>query len=191
MLQSFLKTTSWILTCVFVLFLFACRQKSAVNTKKNEPTHTVKIQFTQTESYCGGARPSEEMLENLAIPKAALGKPFFIKSGNQNDPDNTEFVFVGESNGEGFAEFKLSKGEYCLVFDEKKDRNYVNDLQARYSKSTEHYSALDQSCIETWLTQPDLFIEVKDSALLLGVNIHKVCSWQTIPCVDYRGPLPP
>lgn len=191
MTQSVLNKIYFSLKLVFVLFLSACRQKSTVEKGKSETTFPIKIQFSQTESYCGGARPSEEMLQDFSTPKPAAGKSFYIKKGKRNDVENTEFVFVGKSNEVGLAEFNLAAGDYCLVFEEKKDRSYADQCITSYSEPTSNYSAMDVACLNDWLSQPDFVIEVKDSAVFCVVTSHKVCFWQAIPCVEYRGPLPP
>ena len=44
----------------------------------------IKGKVTQTWSYCGGAAPTEEILEQCARPQPYNGKVFFLRKGKVN-----------------------------------------------------------------------------------------------------------
>ncbi len=181
-----------------IIFVSACLvfMGSCAGTKQNasgqaEKTYPIKIQLTQTSSYCGGAQPPAELLKELDNPRPVADKIIYVRSGEKNDPDDSHFEYTGKSNSEGIVEFNLPRGIYCLVFEEKKDRGYQDNLISLYSKATTNYTAIDQACLKNWMKEPEAVIQVVDAAILSTVNIHHPCSWNAIPCIEYRGPLPP
>lgn len=60
----------FIACCCFLLL-------SAEKCHQNE-SNRVEIQLTQTESYCGGAEPPEELLTELKTPRTYNGKPVYV-----------------------------------------------------------------------------------------------------------------
>jgi hypothetical protein len=179
--------------CVFALLLFGgCREKkfAGVDTTKN--SSVVAIQLTTTRSYCGGARPPQEMLDELASPQPLAGKFVFIRKGTINNPLDEALVAQGTTDAMGRFEFSVQPGDYYLVFEEKKDNQYSGDLLLKYKTATSNYSAIDSLCVSEWMKQPDLLMQVAaNSKNNFSLNLHVPCSWDIIPCIEYRGPLPP
>lgn len=183
------KPTCWILLFSFLgsaIFL-TCSSKS--NTGKSKLP--VTIHLTQTSSYCGGAAPPEELLQALATPQILPGEKFYIRSGNKNNPDATPLA-EAVSNQNGDATFQLSAGEYYIVFENKLDRSTFEEYKLRYGKSTDYYDAIDLKCLEDWLVKPELVFLVSDTgANQFTLNVHKPCSWNSVPCAQFTGSLPP
>jgi hypothetical protein len=48
-----------------------CGSNQSVSKGKG-PTTEVQVQITKTASYCGGARPSDEVVKDLETPKPAV-----------------------------------------------------------------------------------------------------------------------
>ena len=44
----------------------------------------VSILVTSTQSYCGGARPTDEMMQELNTPKPLPEKKLYIRKGKEN-----------------------------------------------------------------------------------------------------------
>ncbi len=175
----------------WMVFVFSCTGTKQNTAEQAEKSYSVKIQLTQTSSYCGGAQPPAELLKELDNPRPVADKVVYVRSGEKNNPDDSHFVFTSKSNSEGMVEFTLPRGIYCVIFEEKKDRTYHDNLISLYSKATTNYTAIDQACLKNWMKEPELVIQVVDAAVLSTLNIHQPCSWNAIPCIEYRGPLPP
>ena len=66
----------------------------------------------QTSSYCGGAAPPPELLQELATPKPLANKTLYIKNGTANS-NSPSLPFTSDS--EGRFTLALSAGAYCIV----------------------------------------------------------------------------
>jgi hypothetical protein len=107
----------------------------------------VIISVTQTHSYCGGAKPPDELLQELATPRPLSGITFYIKNSDTNDYKPAIEVI---SNDSGIVYVLLKPGKYCLINDLKKDKNYYNELLKRYQKETQYYSPVNKECLDKW-----------------------------------------
>lgn len=173
---------------LLLLLLNACKEQGISSSSKEV---SIVIRTTATSSYCGGARPPEELLQELQSPKGLSNKQVIIRRGNFNDP-NAEIVFDGSSDQEGSLKLLLAPGDYCLVSAEKRDRQYFDTLLKRFSAETESYSVIDKICLEKWLREPDLTFTVEPNQQKdYSVNFHQPCEWNSVPCVNYKGPYPP
>jgi hypothetical protein len=62
------------------LSVFICLIHFALlGQKQNMKEYTVSGKVTQSSAYCGGMRPSEEMLNELTKSKPYTGKIFYVK----------------------------------------------------------------------------------------------------------------
>lgn len=181
-----LKNSLKILTAFF-LFTSCIAVKS---TGKGDEKVKVSGTVTQTFSYCGGARPSNEMLAKLAEPKPFANKKLFIKKGKTNDINSVAVVEVVADSAGNFS-VSLPSGDYCIV-DEFKSKSNFNEILKKYEKETTNYSAVDPECLKNWFSTPDAVFTVTKTGLKdLNVAYHHPCSWRSVPCANYRGPLPP
>jgi hypothetical protein len=183
---------------VLVLYctLAACPSKEMAtdNNSDKKPIdrrHTVEIKFTETSSYCGGAAPPQELLDQLATPQPISGIEYFIKLGTTNKLSDP-VVTTGRADQNGIVHLLLNEGDYYLVFAEKKDDKHYNELFEKYKNGDSNHEPINKTCLDTWLATPDYAFTVKnDAANIHSHNIHKPCSWNAIPCVTYTGPYPP
>jgi hypothetical protein len=174
---------------LIMLSLFTACKEQGISSPSKEMS--VVIKTTSTSSYCGGARPPEELLQELQSPKPLSFKEIVIRQGRANDVEG-EIVFEGASDQEGNLKVLLKPGEYCLMSAEKKDRQYFNSLLKKFAVETESYSVIDKICLENWLSEPDLTFTVEQNrAQAYSVNFHQPCEWSAVPCVNYKGPYPP
>lgn len=172
-----------ILICSFIFLNTAdlCRFKTK---------YEVKITVTYTQSYCGGARPSDDMMQELNTPKPLSGKKLFVKKGKENSANATIIKEV-VTDDEGKINLKLEPGFYCVVDENKKDRKKIDEWIKLYEKETTYYEAINKACLEKWFKSADLVIEVQKSGNNFTINYHEPCSWHAIPCANYKGPYPP
>lgn len=186
-----MKNKIWI-TIVGVLLVIgslssSCSSKS-VSGKTGSP---ITLFFTQTSSYCGGAAPPEELLQSLTTPIPLTGEKFYVRKGNKNNPDEKPILeWVSDANG--IASFHLNPGEYYVVFENKLDRSTFEEYVNIYGKGNNYYGPIDTKCLEEWLLKPELVFIVSDTGEnSFTINTHKPCSWNSVPCTQYTGPLPP
>ena len=155
-----------------------------------DKSHQVLIKVTQTASYCGGARPPDELLNELRTEKPLAGVDVFIRSGSVNNPED-KILIQGKSDRNGVVALNLPKGNFYMVFGNKKNRDFSDELIKTYEVKSENYSAVNKTCLEEWLKQPELLMEIKGQGDSFTVNWNQPCPWHAVPCTSYTGPLPP
>lgn len=150
----------------------------------------VSGQITYTISRCGGAVPTPEQLKEMATPKPMKGKKYYVRKGQHNSI-TSPIVAELSLNDMGQYEIHLETGIYSVVSSEKKDKVFYNEMLKLYIKETEHYTAMDKKCLDQWLQTPDFIIEVKGKDTTVNHNFQEPCSWNKVPCANYKGPFPP
>ena len=103
----------------FLLTIFLCMQFGLFSQQK------VKVFVTYTNSYCGGARPTEEILAKYNTPRK-LAK-FKIKLVGQK----TEIV---TTDSIGYFIKKLKLGKYSIFLTEEKSTNTATNYDPGCSK---------------------------------------------------------
>ncbi len=180
---------NWLSICM-MLFVSSSFTKCKSTRGSEDRLFNVTIYVTRTDSYCGGARPTDEILNAITSPKPLADKEIFIRPGSVN---NTEDKILGQgvSDKNGIVVLNLPKGNYHLVFSNKSDRSFSEELLKTYEEKSQNYSAINKACLEEWLKQPELLFEVKAKDAVFTVNWNQPCPWHAVPCVNYTGPLPP
>ena len=189
------------LLIISYLFIFSCKGKmenSAVVTAGSDQTVTadtsgtpVTIFITESNAYCGGARPTEEMYREMTAPRIIPGKQIYIKKDNEGNSDYP-VLYTLSADDSGFAQIRLPEGSYIVVDEKKRDRAYFSQLMTTYKIASEYRTAIDSVCLESWYKIPALsFVVEKGNPLNVSVNFHNSCPWGAIPCTQYSGPLPP
>jgi hypothetical protein len=143
----------------------------------NKSSHfsIVKGVVNQTSSYCGGARPPDDLLEELAKPKPLTNYKLYIK---KNTPSIIDAIIMDSiiTDQNGRFTLKMPKGNYIFVDSIYKDR--------------EHYN-LDTNCLLNRFNTPLLDFKItRKNQLLKPIRIHRNCDYNKIPCVNYKGALP-
>jgi len=95
-----------------------------------------------------------------------------------------------DGNGQGYL--ALPPGSYLLLDRERKDRTKHDQLLRDFADPTPHQDEVNKACLKQWLHGPFgvLFIAAGDT-MHVELPLHGQCPWYSIPCVNYRGPLPP
>lgn len=180
------------------LVFFSCQAKTTIpslgqntntakssDSKKNSKLYTISGKVQQVSPYCGGARPSQEMLDRLAIPVDYPGKKFYVRRGKINTI-NTKIVSSFISGKEGEFSIQLEPGTYSIILEEQ-----LNEIKAEdYVKQ---YQQVDTQCLKEWWIQPYYLLEVKEKTItdLNFVFQHRCFISVDLPCITYTGPLPP
>lgn len=172
-------------TMLAIILLFAgCTnsQKIATTTQKE---YQISGNVTVTNSYCGGAPPSNEMLQKITAPKSYVGKKFHVRLGEINT-SNTPLLksFTVDENG-NFS-IQLPAGKYAIIQDEQASPMEAKALKRENIK-------VDELCLKKWWEKPYYILEVKNEAITnLKFEFHKRCFINSdIPCLQYTGPMPP
>jgi hypothetical protein len=147
--------------------------------------------YTENYTYCGGARPSQEILDNAekAIPTA--NKVLYLKKGVSNNTKQKKlFRVLTDANGQ--FNFSLAPGKYYIVGSDKIDTKYFQLLLTKYGKDSKTYKAIDKKCLNNWLAEPLYSFEVKSSNNdTIKILYTKPCDWNSIPCAQFTGAVPP
>jgi len=193
------KSIYILLLLTILLTTSHCKSKQK-NTKTNDTTenkemskkHVISINLTTTQSYCGGAAPTDEMVLEMQTPKKLANTTIYIREGALNDWSNP-IVAQGVSDENGVVKVELKDGTYCIVFDNKADNKEFKKMLELYSEKTMHREAIDQECLVKYMTQPEAVFTVTNgkTGSSIIVNKHIACSWDDVPCSGYHGPLPP
>ncbi|MFN5183988.1 MAG: hypothetical protein ACK5D5_13290 [Bacteroidota bacterium] len=86
---------------VFIILTSIIGYSQEVNKKK--------ITITYTRSYCGGARPNDEIINALNQPKVLANCKIKLESDGK-----IKKKFKGRTNEKGELEIKIKKGKYIL-----------------------------------------------------------------------------
>lgn len=122
-----------------------------------EPTYRASFKVLYTRSYCGGARPSEEMLAEYSTPKPLANSTLKLK----NHFTGKEYFLATASDGTAQAE--MEEGKYDVFFTKDIDANLP--------------SGFDPKCSQ-WQNQLLLTVKVTSSGKMQDVVVHFVCN----PC---------
>jgi hypothetical protein len=147
--------------------------------------------YTENSAYCGGARPSQEILADLERPIPTANKVLYLKKGSSNITKQKKLIKV-ITNANGQFNFLLAPGKYCIVGSDKIDTKYFQLLVTKYSKDSKTYKAIDKKCLTEWLMEPLHSFEVKSSNNdTIKIHYTKPCDWNSIPCAQFTGAIPP
>jgi hypothetical protein len=165
-----------ILICLFSFSVWAKR-------KPVEAYTTITGKVTTTADYCGGARPSEEMLEQLRTPKPAIRRTIYIKYGSVNT-ENTRLIKKVMTDSNGLFTVKLKKGYTYQFLEEWQCLNFKMPQQTQWVK-------WDEKCFRERYATPNYVLNTKKTKQnIITFNYHQPCFYNPY-CGNYSGPLPP
>lgn len=195
-----MKRSKFIATLIFFLSATSvyCQAKVSKNSQigktntvvhrhpaKKSKTCLISGLVEQTSSYCGGARPSQQILERLATPTAYPNKIFYIRRGKINCAE-AKIITSFTTDSSGKFSISLKPGTYSIIVEDQLNpvdpNKYVNENQQ-----------VDWQCLDEWWTKPYYLLVVKNKNIndLNFVFHHRCFITSDIPCITYKGPLPP
>ncbi len=143
---------------------------------------TVSGRVVQTSEYCGGAAPTEEMLESLRKEKPFPHKELFIRAGTLNKY-SWPIVQKFTSDAEGSFKIALPPGDYCVVDASKKDELKIPATAKGNQKEGESRA----NCLQKWYRTCDKILNVgKQNLKGVVIKFHHPCN---PPCAP-GGPPP-
>lgn len=168
-------------------------KKKSHKSKKPVPKKTVpqlrtftlegRVEFV--DAYCGGAKPSAELLEMIKSPKPYTLSKFFIKKGEANSAKNPVVTFI-ETDTAGKFSIRLKEGQYCIIQDFQ-----TKPLQLENYKSGINYTYQGDDCMRKYWADCYQSIDLKSDTSNLIITIYKKCFNDGNPCMQYIGPMPP
>jgi len=142
--------------------------------------HNVEVQITQTFPYCGGAAPTEEMM-------------------NQSRPANGNYILVNKTSKQkstvvadstGTIYLNLENGEYSLR-QTYKDMTF-EEFYAKNSGKGNSFISRDVDCYRKWWENNLLDFTINDTTeVKTKVTFGSACFTGNNPCLIYTGPYPP
>lgn len=174
-----MKNASFLIVVVLIAQgYFAIGQKSY----RNKGFFQIKGMVTSTADYCGGAAPSEEMLEGLRTPKPLANKVILVKYGSFNT-EKSRVVKRIVTNANGEFSISLKKGYDYIFVEEWKGMPYKLPEDTEWIK-------WDTTCYKKWYETPDFTLRKNKAIKGVKMNFHKSCFFNPY-CGAYSGPLPP
>ena len=175
---------TYLLITVLVVFLNSCNNNKAMVKSSSDSSFLITGIVLQTSSYCGGAKPPQELLDKLNTPKAYPDKTFYVRAGSKNDV-NEKIVVKFSSKMDGTFSFNLKPGTYSVIMEEQLSMIELTDYNTKNQK-------VDEKCLEEWWGKPYYLLEVTDKNITdLKFTFNQRCFLKTdIPCVTYTGPKP-
>ena len=155
------------------------------NTVSQGPKHKVTGQVMHTRAYCGGAAPSEQMLERYRTPLPLPSLTLYVRSGRTNVISRA-VLDSATTDAEGRFTFLLPAGEYCIITKARIKTPKAANYDANMFEIIEE-------CIDEWIVTCDATFSVADQDVEgLGLQLHKECFKEEFnPCIHYIGPMPP
>lgn len=165
----------------FLLFILIITTLSSCAQRKPQ-FYKVSGTVTATYSYCGGARPSDEMLAELNRPKPMAEKKLFVKAGNSNSKNE---AIIKSFNTDAYGRFniELPKGTYCII-----EENKTTGIKIPTSDANHKW---DSDCLTKAYEHCDYQLNISGKSTdSITINFYIPCEWNK-PCLEYTGPLPP
>lgn len=136
----------------------------------------IEIEIKSSAQYCGGAQPPEEVLQELATPKALAGAVFVVVK-------DKKIVATVTSDKAGKLNFKLKKGDYKIYESWRYTLQTPNQMAA---------DMFDKTCLvaEWERVYADLHVGKKKFDYKANYPLVKICDWM-VPCLNVEVPVPP
>ena len=118
----------------------------------------VSLNITQTQSYCGGAEPSDDILSELRTPHK-LSRTLYILNAENTCVDS---FLTSNSGVQGYS---LPTGKYSLRFTSKVFNSKTSELNN------------PSDCVKEWNSRELATFELAKDRII-GLNVHINCN----PC---------
>lgn len=180
-----------LIAAMTVYVILGCNKKSSPSASSGGDVQqgsrmvTIQGSLKFTYSYCGGARPSDEMLKRLETPRAVAQYVLYLKSGSANS--ETSVIDSASCNEEGRFSFRVTPGNYTILIPEQCKPFNVKNYTSQYIQVD------DKECLRAWWEKGlySVFAH-KEEVILPDTVLHQRCDGLGfVPCTSYSGPLRP
>jgi hypothetical protein len=179
---------------VLFLFLFPILLYAQTSKKVSSKKYNITFSITQTMNWCGGMRPSDEMLKEFSSPKPFPNKWIYVKKNTKGKLQiDLPIIDSFESNENGEINCSFPEGNYQIVEVWNKDRIVYKSTLEKYKIATDITDTIDRKCFDKVFNQPYYQFQVSKlskSKKNHKLNFHKTCNYSGSICVRYKGPYP-
>jgi hypothetical protein len=162
---------NFILFVSLALLTIACHnQKTSTDNNQSMKKYTVTGKIEQTAKYCGGAKPTQEVLEGYKQPKPLTEFKLYVKINDLNHQKSAPIdSTITDENG--IYSFNLPKGNYIIVSElQLNQTNFESKLAKMQLKIT------DQDALNNYFKKGmTTFTISQDTIINLDVLIQKKC----------------
>lgn len=148
---------------------------------------TISGTVYEIHQYCGGANPSEEILEAVRRPRPLANYELYVRAGSANALASL-VVLKFSSDANGNFQIELPQGEYCVIEAGKKDALKTPDFTeenrklAKTDPTAIPYSLTSPKCLTEWWQTCDKALRVgKENQTGVKIEFHHGCR---PPCVQ-------
>jgi hypothetical protein len=127
----------------------------------------VNIQILQKHNYCGGAKPSAEILAQYDAPKPFANKKLVIVSANGKTCKAT-------TNANGYLKIKLKAGSYKVYEAWRYNKQTPDGTDAKN---------FDADCLKLAWEKVDMTIDAQKKSQSIKIDIDDAYCQHTIPCL--------
>ena len=154
-----------------------------------QPERRVQVSGTvfETREYCGGANPSEEILEAVRRPRPLANHEMYVRAGPTNALKN-QVLLKFTTDEKGNFQIALPAGEYCILEAGKKNALKIPDFTeenrklAKTEPAAIPYSLTSPNCLtEWWQTCDKVFRVGKKNQTGMRIELSRGCH---PPCVQ-------
>ena len=150
----------------------------------------IQIAITSSKAYCGGVKPTPEILEKHQQKTSYPFAKIILHKGDKNLWQSAGLIML-QADSLGIINMQLKEGTYSVVFEDKKDTVAFEKLKSGILNSP-HFTGFTEECLKRYFDQPDAILEVNRTSKR-NFEMNKVipCYWNGYPCARYTGKLPP
>lgn len=177
----------------FLHMLGACVTQKA--NAPDERTGTLLLHATHTEAYCKGVAPRPEDRPTARPWQGVLHVRPASEVDARGQAINDVRLPVVDSirtGADGKGMTTLPPGSYILIGHDHMDDRHYHHLLKTHAEATPHRRAIDKDCLAQWLRGPfPVFTITAGHTMRVEHHGHGECSWNSVPCAAWMGPLPP
>jgi hypothetical protein len=178
--NSRIKTMNMKLISISIAaILFSCGVKKLQTSTK---TVAVKGTIQTHQPYCGGAKPTEEMMKGTTTLSA--NQTFYLKPGISHVKKEPVFMtFKTDENGQ--FNISVPMGDYVVLSQDKID-SYEAYLK-KYKVTSTYVEYLGDECSKRNYEAADFILRVQSDTTVVYTYKSR-CQTGTNPCLRYTGP---
>jgi len=169
----------WVIVSTIFLLAASCKSsKTVVEDKMME----IVVKFMTTKSYCGGAPPSQEILDREKTPRPLANTTFYIKKGHKNISSTPVYLEV-KTDRNGEINVKVPTGDYLIL---NSSQTSIDILKGKMT----NIKITDQEGLNQWWENG--IFKFSDKITMLDTVLQKECDLPlAVPFLKYNGPPRP
>jgi len=165
-----------LIVLILCAIFFSCRSGEKT-TAINDNMMSITGEILQTRDYCGGAAPSDELIEELRTPSPLAGLTLSFKKGSVNTMD-VEISHQVTTDENGKFSIRIPSGVYTVLLPSQTDLKIFEPGPL--------VRITDQEKLREWWVNG--FYSVDPQRTMVRQTIHAACDVPIgVPYVSYTG----